>query len=282
MPKTHGIFYEAQSGGLCRLHAINAFFGESAFTPTEFSEYVTDFDRQMERRYGETTSCSKFDLVHADQNNVVGFILKKNGHYVRYIPTNYFHGKKPEIDDLHGDFIFAYNDGHIWGIRRAGDVWYKVDSIGGVTRIGSIINYLAQPNMGFLIPVKMRQELYFHVDAIIEIFRRENVKTRKGVLEYLKKLKKRKQILEDLEVHMGVAVDILDAQANSCEWRKEFIPIYNLVSLFQQFMIDFVDQKYSINILEAYVPEIVFSLLILVRGRDAITGKKDDSNEFIR
>jgi hypothetical protein len=258
------------------MHAINAFFGRPAITAAKFNEYVATFDKEMARRYGKGVSSASFDLVHADQNNLVGYILKKCGYYVRYLPM---YQQTRDVSDMDGSFLFAFNGNHIWGVRKHDSRWYKVDSIGGVTPIGNFKQYLCQPNIGFMVPVKMMPELNRHVDAILRIFKQENVRSKEGVKAYLHRLKEKKQLLEDLEIHMGVSIDIFDARASSTAWNAAFIPIYNLIDLHKQFTVDFVSSKYSIDVLEQYVPEIVFSLLILVRGRDAITGGED---EFIR
>ena len=39
---------------------------------------------------------------------------------------------------LEGKFIFAFTKSHIFGITKSRNVWYRVDSIGGVSPIGHI------------------------------------------------------------------------------------------------------------------------------------------------
>jgi len=275
MPVSNGIFYETQSGGLCRLHAVNAFCGAKSLTPSDFQDYIAEFDAQTAERYGEKTSCAAFDMINSDQNNLVSFILKKNRHYVRYIPIGRM--SPAEVADclacLDGDFIFAFDARHIWGIRRT-DRWYVVDSMRGVSLISSVHRYMAKP-LGFMVPVDMRSELTYRVDKILDIFEAEGVRSKEGILKYLRVLNDRNQIMEDLEVHMSVAIDILDAQS-STRWSPAFIPIYNLIALHRRFMKEFIAKKYAIDVIERFVPTIVFDLLVLVKGRFAITGADDE------
>lgn len=280
MPVQRGIFYENQQGGKCRLHVMNAFCGRPTLTAEHYQEYMEAFDEQMSRRYGEKTSCADFDLVHSDQNNLISYILKKNGFYARYAPINSFYKKQLKIDDLKGDFIFVFSDSHIWGIKRKGGAWFKVDSIGGVTPIKSAKNYLSStPNIGCMVPVDMRAELNFRVDAIAKILG-PKVNVAK-IKTHLQGLNKKKQILEDLEIHMGVAIDILDAQSSKLDFVPAFVPIYNIINLYEQFLVDFVAKNYHMSVIEVYVPQILYTLLVLVKGRGA-TDEEDDDDQFIR
>lgn len=268
MPTQKGIFYENQSGGRCRMHAINAFCGRSALNVDHYDAYMKSFDEQMTKRYGEKTSCADFDLVHSDQNNLVSFILKKNGYYARYAPINSFYKKNLKIDDMKGDFIFVFNSDHIWGLKRKGKMWYKVDSIGGVSPIKSAKHYLANVrNIGCMVPVDMRSELNLHVKKMVNIL--GNNLTVEKIRAHVLELNENKQVLEDLEIHIGVAVDILDAQSSKLEFTPAFTPIYNIIALYEQFLIEFVAKNYHIDVIEKYVPQIIYTLTALVYGDDS-------------
>jgi len=262
MPLTNGIYYEQQRGGLCRLHALNAFFGEAALDAKQFQKYMSDFDEQMKTKYKESISCKQFDLVNSDQNNIISHILKKKGHYARYIPLNGLQGKQLPLDEVKGDFIFIYNESHIWGLKKHQNMWWSVDSMRGVRKT-NIYRVTRTKNVGFMIPVNMKKELYNHVGEIKSLLEKEKITSKDDVKVYLKKLNEKKEILGDLEIHIGVAMDLVEAQINGTEYNAAYKPIYDLNDLYNKFLTDFIEKKYSLETLNEYVPEILSSLMTL-------------------
>ena len=262
MPVTNGIFYEQQRGGLCRMHALNAFFGESLINEQTFQKYMTDFDGQMKAKFNETASCKDFDLVNSDQNNIISYILKKKGCYARYIPLNGLQGKQLPLEDIRGDFIFVYNESHIWGLKKHQDMWWSVDSMRGVKKV-NIYRIPRQKNIGFMIPVNMKKELFHHTKEIKNILEKENITTKDDIKTYLKKLNERKEILGDLEVPLGVAMDLVEAQINGTNRSPLYQPIYDLNKLYNKFLDDFIEKKYSLEVLTEYVPDMLSSLMKL-------------------
>ena len=271
-----GIFYEPQRGGLCRLHALNAFFGEPRISEEEFRKYSGEMDEYIKQKYHGESQTLDFDSVSSDHNILVTFILKKFGFYVRYLHINAVYGKmgslKDNLGDLVGDFFFVFNADHIWGMRRARPshavqdfLWYKVDSLSGVTRleIGSLEGAL---NIGFIIPVDQKVEFYKNVSRV------RDVVALSGAVEYITDINSRRLILGDLEVPIGIAMDILDTKLEF-DWRgrkrepdesQEYAPIRRLVGQYNEFLKEFVPARYhDLELKLKYVAHIVGVLLKL-------------------
>jgi hypothetical protein len=244
------------------MHALNAFFGEALIDAKQFQKYQEDFDALMKTKYKEDISCKQFDLVNSDQNNIITFILKKKGYYARYIPLNTMQGKNLPLDEVKGDFIFMYNETHIWGLRKHQNLWWSVDSMNGVRKT-NIYRITRTKNVGFMIPVFMKKELYNHVGKVKALLGKENIETKSDVEEYLKKLNERKEILGELEVHLGVAMDLVEAQINGTKQDSIYNPIYNLHELYCKFLEEFMTKKYSLETLKKYIPHILSGLMKL-------------------
>lgn len=261
MPITNGIYYENQQGGACRLHALNAFFGKQLITGSEFAGYMRQFDSHMKEKYKQDISCKDFDIVNSDQNNIVSYILKKKGYYLRYIHINGLYGKPMPLDDIDEDFIFVYNKSHIWGLRKHQELWWRVDSLKGVRRT-NIYKIPKNKNIGVMIPVDMKKELFKHANDVKDILKKEHIVDKVGIVNYLKKLNERKEIMGDLEIHMGIIMDIIEARCNKIGNSKKYDDIYDLLKMYNSFLTDFVEKKYSLNVLIEHIPNII-SLLMM-------------------
>jgi hypothetical protein len=261
-----GIFYERQSGGLCRLHSLNAFFGRAEITPKAFSAYVKEYDCYLRARFNITTSSASFDLVNSDQTNLVAFILRHYGIHVRYYALNSLYKKPLDPDILTAPFVFVYDQSHIKGVRRgtppATAAHYCVDSARGV-RPYSIQALKTTKNIGVLVPVKSKHEWRAQVDSIRRTLGNARVETKADLVVYLTHLNKKKQVLGDLEIPMGVAVSILETglPARPCE---EFRPIEDLVRLYNGFVAQFTRGRYGdLELILRYVPDVIFTLIAL-------------------
>jgi hypothetical protein len=259
------IFFEPQSGGLCRLHSINGYFGSSKITQSEFQIYINDYDLEYKTKYNLDTSCKLFDIVASDQKNIVNYILKRNGIYSRYYALNQLYGKdiqKNLIDILCGEYFFVYNESHIWGCRIHNNQWYTVDSIGGVNSIN--INSLQHTkNIGFIVPVDIKNEFYRNLKIIKNIFN-DGVNI---VEEYLITQNKEKKILGDLEIPLNLCMDILDTNLlfkDSKTNLGDFHPIQEQVDRYNTFLSKFTNGNYNnIDLVMEYLPGIVIILLNL-------------------
>lgn len=257
-----GIFYEIQSGGLCRMHSINAFFGKSKISVGEFHKYIKMYDKYLRRKFNIYVSSGDFDLVNSDQTNLVSFILKKHKVHVKYYALNALYGKKIGSELQNAGFIFVYDANHIWGIRKIKGKHYKVDSMGGV-RSFNINRLSGMKNIGILLPRPLKLEWEEKIRNISYILKKESIYKKSDLIHYLRRLNINKQILGDLEIPIGVAVSILET--NICNTsNKEFAEIYRVIDLYNDFISQLTNGNYNdINMILKYVPDIIIGLLRL-------------------
>lgn len=261
MPITNDIYYENQKNGLCRLHALNAFFGKPLVNASEFKDHMKQFDLHMREKYKQDISCKDFDIVNSDQNNIVSYILKKKGYYARYIPINGLGGNQLPLGDVAEDFIFVYNKSHIWGMRKHQGLWWNVDSIKGVRKT-NIYRIPRNKNIGVMIPVDMKKELFIHANAVKSTLEERKITSTSDVVDYLKKLNEQKEILGDLEIHLGIIMDIIEARSNRIQKNKKYESIYELSDMYNKFLTDFIEKKYSLESLIDHIPDIISSLMM--------------------
>lgn len=256
-----GIFYEQQSGGLCRMHSLNAFFGYAKITPSAFQKYIDVYDTYLKERFNITTSSSSFDLVNSDQTNLVSFILKKHRIHARYYALNTIHGKSLDMEIINAPFVFVYNANHIWGVRLKEGKHYKVDSMGGVHSF-NIQSLRWSRDIGLLVPVPLKYEWNKKVNELNRILDANNVKTKMQLIQYVKKLHNEKKILGDLEIPLGVAISILET--NMREPSVEFSKITELIHRYNSFISVFTDGNYNkIGLIIKHIPDIIFGVVEL-------------------
>ena len=257
-----GIFYETQSGGLCRMHSLNAFFGHSKITAGDFQKWIAVYDTYLKKRFNISTSSATFDLTNSDQTNLVSFILKRHKVHARYYALNTVHGKTLDPEVEKAAFVFVYNAGHIWGIRKLNGKHHKVDSMGGVQPF-NIQGLRSMRDIGILVPVPLKYEWNKKIDAINAILDKEGVRCKKQLVQYLTRLHKEKEILGCLEIPMGVAMSILETNLSSPP-NLEFKQITNLVTKYNSFLAKFTDGQYNnLGLILEYTPDLIFELVSL-------------------
>jgi hypothetical protein len=257
-----GIFYENQSGGLCRMHALNAFFGYSKITENDFQRWVVIYDNYLKERFNVGTSSAAFDLMNSDQTNLVSFILKKHKVHARYYALNTLYGKPIDPEVLRAHFVFVYNAGHIWGIKSVKNKHYKVDSMGGVHPF-NIQELRTIKDIGILVPVPMKYEWNKKKDEINIIMDKEGIKSKRDLGEYLRRLHATNDVLGCLEIPLGVAMSILETNMPSPP-NNEFKRISDLIDRYAKFMSTFTDGNYNkIDLILLYIPDIIFELMSL-------------------
>lgn len=263
MSNQNGIYCERQRDDLCRLHSLNGYFGKEKISIVEFNKYQQDYDDEYKKKFNFSSSCKNFDIVASDQKNIVNYILKKYGIYTRYYAMNQIHNKSIHdyiLKVLEGDYFFIYNEGHIWGCRRSENMWYKVDSLGGVSIMN--INTLSnEKNIGFIIPVNIRQEFYINLNLIKSIIG-ENA-TKEKIQEHLIQKNKEKRILGHLEIPLGICMDILETNLLKKN-DATFDPIQCQVIKYNKFLSQFTKGKYNdINLILNYLPDVILNLICL-------------------
>ena len=239
------------------MHSINAYFGRSHITEAEYNTYITEYNAYYKEKFNLDIDCKDFDAISSDQKNLVSFILKKHGIYTRYYAINQLYQKELDfIKVLKGDFFFIYNENHIYGASKT-DTWYKVDSLSGITRL-NIDSLTREKNIGFIVPVNINDEFYHNLSIIKRIA---------GSLpcqELLTKIYGEKKILGELEIPIGICMDIMETNLSG-KSADEFAPIIRHVKNYNTFIKQFT-KDYSLNLILEYLPDIILSLCNLNRG----------------
>lgn len=255
-PKTN-IFWERQSGGLCRMHSLNAYFGKSVITPEIFKKYICVYDRYLKNKFNISISSADFDLVNSDQTNLVSYVMKRHGIHLRYYALNTLYGKPLDDAILNTDFLFMYNFGHIWTIRKKNNIHYKVDSLSGVSRFEiKSLNRLKE--IGIMVPVNSEQEFTLQISRINDIINVQNIK------EYLKTLHKEKNILGNIEIPLGVSISILETTLWAKKDKTPFSKISNIIKKYNKFIREFSNGNYNnLELILFHVPHLLDELFQL-------------------
>jgi hypothetical protein len=281
MPFQNGIYYQQQSGVLCRLHSLNGYFGKEHISVEQFNKYQLDYDTEYKDKFNFESSCKNFDMVASDQKNTVNYILKTHGIYTRYYAINQIYNREIQthiLNILEGNYFFIYNESHIWGCRQKSDNWYKVDSLSGV-HIMNINTLSSEKNIGFIIPVNLQKEFYINLNLIKSIliksinnyanlnskiveFNENMIKT------FLIQKNKEKVILGELEIPLSICMDVLETnflKKNAImKKNKTFNPIHKYVIKYNEFLSKFTKGEYNnIKLILNYLPNIILSLVKL-------------------
>jgi hypothetical protein len=274
MTNQNDIYYEPQSGGLCRKHSLNGYFGYAKISTVDFTKYQKQYDIEYKQKFNFESDCSTFDIIASDQKNIVSYILKKHGVYSRYYSINQIFQKN--IDShifkiLYGDFFFIYNESHIYGARLKNDKWYNVNSIGGISRL-SINRLTSQKNLGFIVPVDIKTEFYHNITLIKSILGPNQ--ELQHIKDFLIKKNKEKLILGHLEIPLGICMDIIDTQYakkihNKFNKPNEFSSIHNEVIKYNRFLSEFTKGRYNdIELIIQHIPSIILRLTFLTQPKN--------------
>jgi hypothetical protein len=133
------IYWERQSGDLCRLHSINAYFGFKKLDQIAFFNYCREYDEIIKGL--KTEGMDGFSEGRCIISHILDTLDSK---YVFLIPIKSYNSVRNEIDiDRYNKLIpklwcyFEFNKGHVWINKKLNGIWYKIDSISGVNRIDS-------------------------------------------------------------------------------------------------------------------------------------------------
>ena len=161
------IYWERQSGDLCRLHSINAYFGFKKLDQNSFFNYCSEYDGIIKGL--KTQGMDGF----SEGRCIISYILDKlDSKYIFLIPINSYNGIRNHIDiDRYNKLIpkllcyFEFNKGHVWINKKINGIWYKIDSISGVNRIDSPII----KNNGYLLVINgkhLYNEIFYTIKLI--------------------------------------------------------------------------------------------------------------------
>lgn len=261
MPIQHNIFFQQQIGGLCKLHSINGYFGKDYISISEYNLIQKEYDNIYKQKFNFITSCSDFDMLASDQKNIISFILKKYNIYTRYYSINEIYENDVNeyiINILSGDYFFIYNESHIWGCRLYNDKWYYVDSLRGVNVI-NINKVLFEKNIGFIIPVDIHVEFNRNIKILKNIIEPNKEK----IIEYLIRSNKEKKILGDIEIPLGICMDIFETNLLKKK-HNEFEIISKVVKKYNCFINKFTKGNYNnIQLILDFLPDILIQLVEL-------------------
>ncbi len=237
------IFYEPQRGGLCRLHAINAFFGYSKISVSEWQDECKTYDDTTKKSKAYVgMSCKAFDFSYFG-NNIVSSIMGDYGIYLRYVPIGT--QEKVSLDNLIGDFVFAFNAGHIYGYRRKQGRWYKVDSLSGISRANA--NFVNDKRQGKMIPCDFKKEFYRNVALIQGDLSMANCVDIDTITDYIKSMHIRKKDLGNLYVWVQELVNILKTCMRCKDDDAAFSKIKNVIYAFEDFTAEFESNYLSLD-----------------------------------
>ena len=161
------IYWERQSGDLCRLHSINAYFGFKKLDQNSFFNYCSEYDELIKGL--KTQGMDGF----SEGRCIISYILDKlDSKYIFLIPIKSYNNIRNHIDiDRYNKLIpkllcyFEFNKGHVWINKKINGLWYKIDSISGVNRIDNPII----KNNGYLLVVDgkhLYNEIFYTIKLI--------------------------------------------------------------------------------------------------------------------
>lgn len=135
------MYREQQEGGLCRMHAINAFFSKRKYTRAQFQGLLSEF-KQYLKDSGFSGHCDvdSYDLFHESRETIMSYALKRNGIFSTLVPIRHIQ-KRTDWASLARDFVFVFNQSHVWGVRLGHDGWYLIDSMRPIQRLGCLNAY---------------------------------------------------------------------------------------------------------------------------------------------
>ena len=107
-PKKH-FYVEKQHKGMCRMHALNAFFQRAKLTEESFAHMC----REFEKATGAPRGLSEYFYVEAGGANILSFVVERNR---RYRTAYYPPGTQADVDDLNEEEVvgyFEFDSGHV-------------------------------------------------------------------------------------------------------------------------------------------------------------------------
>lgn len=195
------IYWESQRGGLCRKHALGAYFGRPLINDDKFQQLCIEFDKYMRGKGYKNSQVEKFDCIYSSRETLISYVIGRyGGGCCLHIPMGeckaYLDSRNTTLLELIGedDFVFVYNPNHIYGWKKT-SAWYKVDSLSGISKISPV----ADNKLGYIIPRKCPLvDLKYNQDRIAQILN-------EGIADYLS----HQDNLGDLEVLFATSAHII-------------------------------------------------------------------------
>jgi len=172
------IYWEQQRGNNCRIHSLNAFFGENKISDLDFEALCNEYDSFI---FGlKSIQMDGF----AECRSIISYIVDKySNKYCQLIPINTngvhnnnrniwkyerfidFFGKKNGINAY-----FEFNRDHVWLNKYIKGEWFKIDSLSGVTRINPLRRL---SDNGYLL-VFDSGVLFYEIEYLINLIKEYN------------------------------------------------------------------------------------------------------------
>ena len=133
-------YFQPQSGGLCRKHALNAYLGGPVIADGVFKYLCDVFDGEHGHPQGTTAKAGTVYFEDAGAyddscDNVLSFILHTAaGVDTILLPIGKGHCLDTEARALQVTSALAFNKGHVWYMRLTDEGWYHVDSMSGIRK----------------------------------------------------------------------------------------------------------------------------------------------------
>jgi len=154
------VYFEPQSGGNCRIHAINNCFGGKHISPEQFCKYYNLYRSQINEEAN-----IEFDYVHADsaRESLLSFIIQCKFKLSTFTVGQYELRKltKQRIVRSLLDFIdfelqrfFICSSSHVFCVRNVNGKWVQID--GGVHDT-TIEQWEKDPSLTFVFPWTFRR-----------------------------------------------------------------------------------------------------------------------------
>lgn len=209
------IYWEKQRGDNCRIHSINAFFGEKKISDREFYDFCDRYDKII-----PGLKSRKMDGF-AEARCIISHILSEIGEaHTILIPINKYTGARDHLDLVRYDKMvnnleitsyFEFNPTHVWLNKYIEDkkCWYRIDSLSGLTRIDPRINFNKN---GIILVIDQKNtlgnELVYYIKkltgdkeldelVLYNLFHSINVFLKKDIKFPLLKLKSMKKYLDN-------------------------------------------------------------------------------------
>lgn len=102
-------YVEKQHKGMCRMHALNAFFQRAKLSEQSFMQLCRDFEQAT----GASRGSSEYFYVEEGGANILSFVVERDR---RYRTVYYPPGMQAELDDLDEEHIvgyFEFDNGHV-------------------------------------------------------------------------------------------------------------------------------------------------------------------------
>jgi hypothetical protein len=257
-------FYcERQSGGLCRMHALNAYFGCPRLDRAAFEAEIAEYDSKHAGR--SMPSANDYDATTSDSGNIIAHILSKHGVFARiYQLSAKSKGIAIAKANAYG-IAFLYSPDHIWLMKRDDNVardigelcessWYKIDSLSGVSKCELAYTETA---IGMIVPTTRLK------DEFDEIGDELNALVMPDIVDHLIDGFQRKKEIGDAEILMGAACSLLRLQNNG---RTEYAKLDELFRWYDTFTRNFTGSNcMSLRFILNTVPQIIARIIAIWR-----------------